>query len=268
VDRWDLFGQTPLYVAIDMNTLPRGGRPDLPSEDATSGLDVARHLLARGANPDIQLKLRPPYRNYVFDRGGDQVLSTGATPLVRAAKGGDVEAVRLLIEYKANVELANDEGITPLMVAAGMGHGANPTRGRFKTDAQAAECARLLIEAGAKVNGKARNQRTALHAAAAHGWDDTVLLLASQGADLEAPDARGLRPIDHAAGRYDRAFLEPEPTPYEGTMKLLRDAIVASTGREPLESKGPRPGQAPGTGGNGSRNAFEIQAGDGTVASQ
>ena len=113
VDRWDIFGQTPLYVAIDMNTLPRGGRPDLPSEDFTTGLQVAEQLLAAGANPNIQLKLRPQYRNYIFDRGGDQVLSTGATPLLRAAKGGDVEAVRLLIKYKANLSLANDSGVTP-----------------------------------------------------------------------------------------------------------------------------------------------------------
>lgn len=248
VDRWDLYGQTPLYVAIDMNTLPRGGRPDLPSEEAVSGLDVARHLLEKGANPDIPLKLRPPYRNYIFDRGGDQVLSTGATPLMRAAKGGDVGAVKLLLEYRSDQALATEDGITPLMVAAGMGHGANPTRGRYKTDAQAAECARLLVEAGGQVNGKARNQRTALHAAAAHGWNETVKLLASRGADLEAVDARGLRPIDHAAGRYERAFLEPEPTPYAETMKILRDAIVAATGREPLEYKGPPPGQTRGTG--------------------
>ncbi|PZN30895.1 MAG: hypothetical protein DIU71_11195, partial [Proteobacteria bacterium] len=97
VDKWDLYGQTPLYVAIDMNTLPAGGRPDIPSEDDTTALQVAEMLLERGANPNIQLKLRPPYRNIYFDRGGDQVLSTGATPLLRAAKGGDVAAVKLLL---------------------------------------------------------------------------------------------------------------------------------------------------------------------------
>ncbi len=250
VDRWDLFGQTPLYVAVDMNTLPKGGRPDLPSEDLTTALQVAEKLLAKGANPNIQLKLRPPYRNYIFDRGGDQILSTGATALLRAAKGGDVEAIKLLLKYKASVELPTEEGITPLMAAAGMGHGANPTRGRFKTDAQATESLKLLIEAGGQVNAKAeRNKRTALHAAAAHGWDETVQFLIAQKADLEAEDIRGLRPIDHAAGRYERAFLEPEPKPYDSTMKLLREAIVASTGREPVEFKGPRPTQTRGTGG-------------------
>lgn len=246
LNRWDLYGQTPLYVAIDMNTLPSGGRPDLPSEDFTTGLQVAEHLLAKGANPDIPLSLRPPYRNYIFDRGGDQVLSTGATPLLRAAKGGDVEAVKLLLKYKADYKFPNDQGVTPLMAAAGMGHGANPTRGRFKTDAEGAECARLLIEAGADVNhAEERTRQTALHAAAQHGWVKTVQLLADKGADLEFADSRGLHPIDYAAGRQQRGFLEPEAGPQKDTLDLLRKLIIAKTGRQPEEYTGPPLGRTP-----------------------
>jgi ankyrin repeat protein len=256
VNRWDLYGQTPLYVAIDMNTLPRGGRPDLPSEDFTTGLQVAEQLLAAGANPDIQLKLRPPYRNYVFDRGGDQVLSTGATALVRAAKGGDVEAVRLLLKHKASVSLPTEEGVTPLMAAAGTGHGANPTRGRYKTDAEAAQCVSLLVDAGAEVNAAdPRQRRTALHAAAAHGWAATVKTLADRGADLELADSRGLRAIDHAAGRAERGFLEPEKAPSNETITLLRELIVARTGHEPKEYKGPALPQAGRTNGSGADRA-------------
>ncbi len=88
MNKWDFWGRTPLYSAVDLNTLPRGGRPDLPSTDHLTGYDIAEMLLKKGANPNIQLKLRPPYRNGVFDRGGDQVISTGATPLLVAAKIG------------------------------------------------------------------------------------------------------------------------------------------------------------------------------------
>jgi ankyrin repeat protein len=249
VDRWDLYGQTPLYVAVDMNTLPKGGRPDLPSEDFTTGLDVAAALLAKGANPNIPLKLRPPYRNYIFDRGGDGVLSTGATPLLRAAKGGDAPAVELLLKYKADHKFATEGGVTPLMAAAGNGHGANPTRGRYKTDADAAACVALLLAAGADVNENSRGGPRPLHSAAGHGWNETVKVLAARGADLEATDTGGLRPIDHAAGRTARGFLEPETEAQKETMKLLRDLIFAKTGREPLEFTPPP--QQPGGGAGG-----------------
>src|SRR5580698_752821 len=182
VNRWDFYGQTPLYAAIDMATLPSGGRPDLPSEDKTQPLQVADQMLKAGANVNAQLKLRPPYRNGVFDRGGDQVLSTGATALLLAAKAGNNDALKVLLKYHPMVDLPNAEGVTPLMAAAGMGHGFNPTRGRYKTDEQAMEGVKLLQAAGAGISGSARDGLTALHAAASHGWDGTVKLLVADGA--------------------------------------------------------------------------------------
>ena len=248
VDRWDFYGQTPLYTAIDMHILPVGGRPDLPSADDSNGLQIAAMLLKAGANPNAQLKLRPRYRNGVFDRGGDQVLSTGATPLLLAAKTGDAAAVELLLQYKALVNLPTATGVTPLMAAAGMGHSFNPTRGRFKTDAQAVECLRLIKAAGGEVNAPAENGLTALHAAAEHGWNETVKTLIAAGAQLEAPDRKGLMPIDYAAGRQERAFLEPEHKRYESTIALLREQIVAATGRAPKEFNGTLNRQQRGTG--------------------
>jgi len=238
VNRWDFFGQTPLYVAIDMQTLPTGGRPDLPSEDNTTGLQVAEMLLAKGADPNIQLKLRPQYRNGVFDRGGDQVLATGATALLLAAKDGDVPAVQLLLKYHAMVDLPNAQGVTPLMAAAGMGHSFNPTRGRYKTDDQAAACVKLLYAAGGSITAKDAAGMTALHAAAKLGWDDTVKLLIANGAQPQVADNKGLHPIDYALGHYERAFLEPQPPVRESTVKLLTDTIVASTGQPPLKFAG------------------------------
>jgi uncharacterized protein len=249
VNKWDFYGDTPLYVAIDMHNLPRGGRPDLPSADNTTGLQVAAMLLEHGANPNAQLKLRPRYRNGVFDRGGDQVLSTGATPLLLAAKVGDAEAIKLLLKYHALVDLPTAMGVTPLMAAAGMGHSFNPTRGRFKTDAEAAEAVKLLKDAGAPINGHDRDGLTALHSAAEHGWNDTVKLLVSDGADLQPKDSKGLTPIDYAAGRHPRAFLEPEHVKHEDTMALLKGYIVASTGKAPIEFAGTLNVSSRGTGG-------------------
>jgi uncharacterized protein len=249
VNKWDFWGQAPLYVAIDMNTLPRGGRPDLPPEDHHTGIQIAEMLLQRGANPNMQLKLSPPYRNAVFDRGGDQVLSTGATPLLLAAKVGDAASVSLLLKYKAKIELPNAAGVTPTMAAAGMGHSFNPTRGRFKTDAQAAECLRILKEAGGRIDAQDMNGLTALHSAASLGWNETVKQLVAFGAPLEATDKKGLRPIDYAVGRHERAFLEPEHQRQEATISLLRDYIVAQTGRPPQEFAGNLNKSTRGTGG-------------------
>jgi len=238
VNKWDFYGRTPLYSAIDLNTLPRGGRPDLPSTDNLTGYDVAEMLLKAGANPNAQLKLRPPYRNGVFDRGGDQVISTGATPLLVAAKVGDAKSVALLLKYKAIVELPNAVGVTPLMAAAGTGQSFNPTRGRFKTDAEAVECLRLLKEAGGSINTQDEQGLSALHSAASLGWDGTVKALVADGAQLEALDKQGLTPIDYAAGRQPRAFLEPEHVKRDSTITLLTGYIVASTGRQPKEFSG------------------------------
>jgi uncharacterized protein len=249
VNKWDFWGRTPLYNAIDLNTVPRGGRPDLPSLDKTTGVEVAEMLLKAGADPNPQLTLRPPYRNGVFDRGGDQVISTGATPLLVAAKIGDAEAVQLLLKYKANVELPTAEGVTPLMAAAGMGHSFNPTRGRYKTDADALACVKLLEAAGGKINESDLQGQTALHAAAEHGWDDTVKLLVADGADLQPKDRLGLTPYDHAAGKQPRAFLEPEHVPHQETMALLKGYIVAATGKPPIEFAGTMNRQTRGTGG-------------------
>jgi uncharacterized protein len=249
VNKWDFYGDTPLYVAIDMNTLPRGGRPDLPSLDNTTGYQVAAMLLEHGANPNAQLKLRPQYRNGVFDRGGDQVLSTGATPLLLAAKVGDADSIKLLLKYHASVDLPNSMGVTPLMAAAGMGHSFNPTRGRFKTDDDAAEAVKLLQEAGASINGHDKLGLTALHSAAEHGWNDTVKVLVADGADLQPKDSKGLTPIDHAAGRHERAFLEPEHVKHDDTMALLTGYIVAATGKPPVEFAGTLNKSTRGTGG-------------------
>src|SRR5262245_45137564 len=48
VDKWDLFGRSPLYMAADVSTLPvkgNGAMAVIPSEDKLTALDVAKLLL-------------------------------------------------------------------------------------------------------------------------------------------------------------------------------------------------------------------------------
>jgi uncharacterized protein len=164
LDKWDLFGRSPVYMAADVSTLPMKGNGAvavLPSPDKLTAVDVGRMMLERGANPNIQLKRRPPYRDVPQDRGGDGMLAQGATPLLRAARGGDQKFIALLLEYKALVDLPSKEGITPLMAAAGVDFGARATRGRNRTDEGVLASMDLLIKAGANVNARSLVDRAA-----------------------------------------------------------------------------------------------------------
>src|SRR6185436_9376531 len=205
VNKWDWYGRTPLYAAVDMNTLPRGGRPDRPSLDVTPGIAVIEQLLAAGANPSPQLKLAPPFRNIGNDRGLDGLLSIGSTPLLRAAKALDAPAINALLDKGANISLTSTRGVTPVMAAAGVGSTDADTRGIYTTeDVQQRSIAslKLLLAAGADINGKdAQRGLTALHEAARWGWNDVVTFLVKNGANLDAKDNRGMTPVDSALGK-------------------------------------------------------------------
>lgn len=203
-DRWDLWGRNPLYCAVDMNTLPHGGRYDRPSTDETTPLKVIEMLLDAGANPNLQLKLFPPYRSVGADRGVDGMLTIGTTPLLRAAKGLDAPAIALLVKHGANLVLSNNRGITPVLAAAGQGSTDADTRGYYTTDDTAQrskDSLELLVKAGADVNSVDSAGQTPLHAAAFWGWNAAVQFLIDHGANVNAKNTRGLTPVDAAMGR-------------------------------------------------------------------
>ena len=134
-----------------------------------------------------------------------------------------------LLEHGALVDLPTADGITPLMIAAGMGHGSNPTRGRYQTDEDAVEALKILLKAGADINRRATNGQTAMHAAALKGWNATIRFLADNGAELEAKDRDGKTPLDFASGNYKPPFgggVNAPPTSFPETAKLLKDLIA------------------------------------------
>jgi cytohesin len=266
VDKWDLFGRSPLYMAADMNTLPvkgNGAMAVIPSLDEHTALDIGRMLLEHGANPNLQLKRRPPYRDVPQDRGGDTILAQGATPLLRAARAGDADFVELLLEHGALVDLPSKEGVTPLMAAAGVEFGLRVTRGRNRTDEGILATLQLLVDAGADVNARmvtepdgrifingaqraqgvtyARRGRqvpspsavpdqAAIHGAAMRGLNPVIEFLAAHGADLEAVDAHGKTPLDLAMGNYDENFRTQKAEPLVETVALLERLLAERNG--------------------------------------
>jgi ankyrin repeat protein len=225
----DYTGRGALYAAIDFNTMPSSNRP-APKviENSLSALDVARMLLERGADPNAQLKRLPPYRAKL-DRGNDMMLGAGTTPFVRAAKAGDLPAMKLLLEYGADPTLApTRSAINPLMAAAGLGTTEQDTTGRYKTQAQAIEAIELLLELGLDINATAADGRTAVHGAALQGYDDVIKHLASRGAVLDVKDKQGFTPVDVALGRAGGfGFSGAEGVVREGTAALLRELLAA-----------------------------------------
>ncbi len=225
-DRW---GRAALWAAIDMHTLPHSGRPDAVESATVSSDQLLRLVLSRGADVDAQLVLFPPYRS-LADRGSDNVMTIGATALVRAAKAGDVSGIRLLLERHADVNLANADGITPVIAAAGVGSRDSDTRGRYKTEKDAVESVTLLLDAGADVNAADNRGQTPLHGAAFWGWNDVVRVLVQRGANLHARDRRGFTPLDSALGKAGgNGFGGNRIDVHQDTAALLTQLAAASS---------------------------------------
>jgi ankyrin repeat protein len=210
-----------------MHTLPDSNLP-WPSElnNQLTSLDLIQALLAHGANVNAQLKKQQPYRSKV-DRGADTMLGTGTTPLLRAAKAGDTELVKVLLATGADVKLVTKSGMTPVMAAAGLGTKEEDTTGRKKTEAEAIASIKLCVDAGADVNALDNQGDTALHGAAQKGHDQVVKFLVDHGAKLDVKDKRGRTPLDAAMGLMGNGgFDGSRRDVHESTVALLRKLMA------------------------------------------
>ncbi len=108
------------------------------------------------------------------------------TPLVDAARRGEVELVRSMLDDGADVNAAQGDGLTALHASAERGH---------------VEIAKLLIAAGADLDAETRiGHYTPLHLAGRAGHGHVVLALAEAGADVSrATSNTGVTPLHLAA---------------------------------------------------------------------
>ena len=240
----DVTGRTPLYAAVDMNTVPSSNRPGPKTvENRLTGVEIITALLDHGANPNARLKKQNPYRTKV-DRGSDTMLGAGTTPLVRAARAGDAEVMRLLLKRGADPKIATGSdtpvdvsqpvrrqpgGINPLMAAAGLGSKEEDTVGRKKTAAQSIEAIKVCLEAGVDINAVDGRGQTALYGAALQGYDEVVMFLLAHGAKVDIKDQRGFTALDAAEGKAGGfGFGGGSANPHPATAKILRDAFESA----------------------------------------
>ena len=221
----DAGGRTALYAIVDIRNEDWSTLPNRKAEDPLPSLEIVKALLARGANLDTPLTRSLPGRSGMDS--GDTTLGAGTTPLMRAARTGDAEVMRLLLEKGANPTLVTKEGNTALMLAAGIGYRDKNTRG---TEAEALEALKVSIEAGLDLRQANTRGETALHGAANRGADTITQFLVDHGADVNAKSKQGFTPLDIALGK---ASVIQLPVPKESTVALLRKL----GGREGTELK-------------------------------
>jgi ankyrin repeat protein len=108
------------------------------------------------------------------------------TGIWKAAKDGNIEAVKQHLAAGTDVNAKNRHGNSPLQLAALMGH---------------KEIVELLIAKGADVNTRSNVGWTPLHNAQGN---EIVELLIAEGANVNAEDIQGGTPLDWANGNRNR----------------------------------------------------------------
>src|SRR6266446_3079408 len=243
---WDWWGRTALYTAIDMNTYSldayteRTGPPIVTTK--TTPLELARLFLKAGVNPNTQLNMHRPGRGGNSGRFADEILTTGATPMLRAAASQDSAAVKLLLEYGGRIDVPNVMGATPVMAAVGLGMGrTGPRFNPSAKDVQDRSIATLEIlqAAGADINARItdvtsrtsrwgrgsyvmeRGGQSALFGAVQWGWPRVAQYLIDHGAEVAIVDDHRVSPLDAALGRAG----SPDNRPSPAVAKILQTAM-------------------------------------------
>lgn len=229
----DADGNTALHLAdaatiklllkniADVETKNKYHRTALHNASCTGCFEVVEELANRGANVNVETHEQLTPLHLACISGHDKIvrflLEKGAepntkslsfsTPLFYACVGGYKNCVEVLLEAKADTNSA-------LMIAAAAGHkeivllllenGVRPVNENALTLFEAAlngfeEIVEILLKAGADVDEKFDDDRTALHAAVQNGHCDVMNLLLKCGAKIDAVSKQGHTPLFAAA---------------------------------------------------------------------
>ncbi len=243
-------GQTTLHAVLEARRLKHQSRRTTPSPESFVFME---QLIAHGAEIDARVVTPPkpetvkpeaadegdsdtneeanaddetdpdpdpddkpdPADNY--SRIDSQTDLTEATPLLYAARSGDVDALRLLLEDGADPLAVTKGGNTALTLAAGVVfHEGGQGQGEGPPKADALEAVQLLLALGCDVNARNERGQTALHGAVYRAANDLIRFLVANGAKMDAEDERGRTPLELA-----------EIGPNQGASRIRRDAAAA-----------------------------------------
>jgi ankyrin repeat protein len=216
-----------LYAVAEMETIGEiYGRPARQFNDKLDGVALAKLLLAHGAKPNAQLRTSTIQKNHTPGEGS---LGNGATPLMRAAKGGDYRLMQVLLDGGADPTVRQNNGATALMIAAGLGRGLGAFQKDVGTDDDMFQAVKLCLARYVDPNVANDAGQTALHFAVRTS-DAMVRLLAQNGAVLDVKDRQGRTPMDYAQGVGVRGRAGGGVPVRESTVKLL-SKLLADQGK-------------------------------------
>jgi ankyrin repeat protein len=231
-------GVAPLFAVLNNEWALRTWypQPTAGAQQKLSYLQLMEALLKGGADPNARTVSHIWYAAYNTGRMG--VEFTGATPFWRAAYALDVDAMRLLVKYGADPNIAtmsygaakrpNDPSglpavppggphVPPFHAASGVGYGTSRVaqQHRHVPDGWMPAAKYFVEELGVDINMRDAEGFTALHHAAARGDNEMIKYLVSKGADVMAVNRAGQTTVDMANSPEQRT------QPFPDTIKLL-----------------------------------------------
>jgi uncharacterized protein len=187
---WENGLANPVYGFVD----PVGGIPDRNAK-----LQLVKALLSHGANPNLQMTVRPP--GFTGTGTGGYNDAVGATPFIVAANAADIEMMRILLAAGANPHLVSKTNSNAILAATGLNRGIGEI---VDDEDRALEAVKFLLDVGVDPKAATTYNENALFGPGYRGWNRMLELLIEKGADVNIVNKAGVTPYLAASGFGDR----------------------------------------------------------------
>ena len=182
-----------------------GGYAPLHAAVQREDLNLAKSLIAHGADSERSADAKRRRRGGTHDDCAFDKTMIGATPFMLAAKEGEAEFMRAFAAAGADQSIARSPRRFPATGRGGAGraarqerrhaHGRRRQRVNREPERRALEAIKVVLELGADVNAADRWGNTALHVAAQKRFESVIRFLVEKGARIDAKNELGDTPL-------------------------------------------------------------------------